>query len=77
MIIHGIGDIEIPIENAYNMFKRATSNNGTLEELESSGKITRTIIPNEAVIYKSSTPRVTLVELEFGDHNNGKIVSLR
>lgn len=77
MIIHGTGDIEIPIENAYNMFKRATNNNGTLEQLESSGKISRTIIPNEAVIYKSSTPRVTLVELEFGDHNNGKIVFLR
>ncbi|CAO3641457.1 unnamed protein product [Mucor hiemalis] len=70
LIIHGTGDIEIPIENAYNMFKRATNNNGTFEQLERSGKISRTIIPNEAVIYKSSTPRVTLVELEFGDHNN-------
>ena len=72
MIIHGAGDREIPIENAYNMFKQRLGSNQTLKALEETGKITRTMIPNEAIVYQSSTPKVTLVELEFGHHNNGK-----
>jgi hypothetical protein len=74
LIIHGTGDLQIPIVNAYDMFKRAlSSGNSSLKDLENTGKISRTIIPNEAVIFKSSTPKITLVELEFGDHNNGKL----
>lgn len=74
MIIYGATDMEIPIQNSHRLFIQAVSRtqNSSIEELQASNRITRTIIPNEAIVYSSKNPKVTMVELVTAHHNNGK-----
>ncbi|GAA5803418.1 hypothetical protein HPULCUR_008898 [Helicostylum pulchrum] len=72
LIIYGATDMEIPIQNSHRLFIRAVSrtNNSSIEKLQASNIITRTIIPNEAIVYSSENPKVTMVELVTAHHNN-------
>lgn len=74
MIIYGAGDLEIPIANSHRLFQRALhQNDASLKELVHQGQVSRTVVPHEGIVYKASKkPSVTMVELEYGNHNNGK-----
>ncbi|KAI8073682.1 Alpha/Beta hydrolase protein, partial [Thamnidium elegans] len=72
LIIYGATDMEIPIQNSHRLFVRAVSrtNSSSIEELQASNRITRTVIPNEAIVYSSKSPKVTMIELVTAHHNN-------
>lgn len=65
--------MEIPIVHSQRLFQRVVSglNIASLEQLEKDHKISRTVVPNEAVVYKSKNSKVVMVELEHAHHNNG------
>ncbi|KAL4213258.1 alpha/beta-hydrolase [Rhizopus microsporus] len=71
LIIFGSKDWEIPVLNSHKLFHRAILGEREFEDLERfvNKTITRTIIPDEATIYKHPQ-RIHMVEIHHADHNN-------
>lgn len=78
MIIYGAGDLEIPITNSHKLFEKAllarnNTNHLELRELVENGIVSCTVIPNEAVVYKSTGhSKLMMVELDHAGHNDGR-----
>ncbi|KAG2201817.1 hypothetical protein INT47_004374, partial [Mucor saturninus] len=72
LIIYGTADMEIPIVHSQRLFQRVISGlkNTSIEQLEKNHEISRTVVPNEAIVYKSKNSKVVMVELEHAHHNN-------
>ncbi|KAI8364713.1 Alpha/Beta hydrolase protein [Radiomyces spectabilis] len=78
LITYGAKDLEIPGHNSQQLFHRAIYGSKaspplfTLQWLEHDQQIQRTIVPNEATVFKSAThrPQIQLVCLDHADHNN-------
>jgi hypothetical protein len=73
LILFGSKDWEIPVLNSHKLFHRAILGEREFEDLEKfvNKTITRTIIPDEATIYKNPQ-RIHMVEVHHADHNNCK-----
>lgn len=70
--------MEIPIIHSHRLFQRVVSGakDTSIDQLEKDREITRTIVPHEAVIYKSKNLKATMVELEHAHHNNGSYIGI-
>ncbi|ORE10124.1 alpha/beta-hydrolase [Rhizopus microsporus var. microsporus] len=71
LILFGSKDWEIPVLNSHKLFHRAILGEREFEDLEKfvNKTITRTIIPDEATIYKHPQ-KIHMVEVHHADHNN-------
>lgn len=68
--------MEIPIIHSQRLFLQAISGIAKtgIEQSEKNSDISRTVVPNEAVVYKSKDHKTVMVELEHAHHNNGMLL---
>lgn len=76
LILYGATDLEIPVHNSHRLFQRAVSgtNDSSLDALQTNNQITRTLVPKEAIVYRSVNSNITMTELIYAHHNNGKFI---
>ncbi|KAI9470805.1 MAG: Alpha/Beta hydrolase protein [Benjaminiella poitrasii] len=80
LILYGSGDLEIPISNSHQLFKRALLSSSVMNAdrislaslVEEQKVVSMKNLTNEAIVYESINhqPRLVMIELKYGDHNN-------